>query len=321
MGTSTQQVLESGKDFDINRIRVKASYQDFIESPTAEEFKQLEENLLKEGCRDALILTTDWFLVDGHNRFKICQKHGLNFRVRLQEFSSDEEVHNFMIDQQLGRRNLNDQQIRYLQGMKYNMSKSHHGGYFKKKEGDVAIRLSKELGSSPATLRRNEKFYLGMDVIDQHNPQLKKKILKKEIKASARDIERLPKLKNQTSIKKKIEQGDLSSVIRQIQVERKKESEQKPSALDRRRKELANLEKSTEEQRIKEAQKVLEQHEPVFLDPRQRIDKIRGQIASDLRRATTTDLPVNEKVANLEAAIEKIQQIIRLVQLPASSAS
>ena len=64
--------------------------------------------ILAEGCRDALVLWGD-VLVDGHNRYGICQKHGLPFQtVQNTRFQSMEDVHLWMIDQHLGRRSVSD---------------------------------------------------------------------------------------------------------------------------------------------------------------------------------------------------------------------
>lgn len=80
----------------------------YIEPLTADEHDALERSLLAEGCRDALVLWGD-ILVDGHNRYGICTKHGLPFQtVQNPRFQSMEDVHLWMIDQHLGRRSLSD---------------------------------------------------------------------------------------------------------------------------------------------------------------------------------------------------------------------
>lgn len=80
----------------------------YIEPLTPDEHDALERSLLAEGCRDALVLWGD-ILVDGHNRYGICQKHGLPFQtVQNPRFQSMEDVHLWMIDQHLGRRSLSD---------------------------------------------------------------------------------------------------------------------------------------------------------------------------------------------------------------------
>jgi hypothetical protein len=80
----------------------------YIDPLTPEEHQALERSILSEGCRDALVLWGD-ILVDGHNRYGICQQHGLPFNtVQNTRFKSMEDVHLWMIDQHLGRRSLSD---------------------------------------------------------------------------------------------------------------------------------------------------------------------------------------------------------------------
>ena len=80
----------------------------YIDPLTPEENEALERSLLAEGCRDALVLWGE-VLVDGHNRHRICTKHGIAFNtVRNTRFNSIDDVHLWMIDQHLGRRSVSD---------------------------------------------------------------------------------------------------------------------------------------------------------------------------------------------------------------------
>ena len=91
-------------------ITVNEDLKAYIEPLTADEHEALERSLLAEGCRDALVLWGD-VLVDGHNRFGICQKHGLPFNtVQNPRLKTLEDVHLWMIDQHLGRRSVSDYQ-------------------------------------------------------------------------------------------------------------------------------------------------------------------------------------------------------------------
>lgn len=89
-------------------IVVNEALKAYIDPLTPEEYASLERSILTEGCRDALVLWGD-VLVDGHNRYGICKKHGLPFQT-LQStlFNSLEDVHLWMIDQHLGRRSVSD---------------------------------------------------------------------------------------------------------------------------------------------------------------------------------------------------------------------
>jgi len=72
-----------------------------------EEFKQLERNILKEGIREPLI-TWNGILIDGHNRYKIAQEHDINYETLEKEFDNLNDVKIWMVNNQLGRRNLQD---------------------------------------------------------------------------------------------------------------------------------------------------------------------------------------------------------------------
>jgi len=91
-------------------IVVREDLKSYIEPLTPDEHDALERSLLAEGCRDALVLWGD-VLVDGHNRYGLCRKHGLPFNtVQNPRFRSIEDVHLWMIDQHLGRRSVSDYQ-------------------------------------------------------------------------------------------------------------------------------------------------------------------------------------------------------------------
>jgi ParB family chromosome partitioning protein len=70
-----------------------------------EELAQLEANILADGCRDPLV-TWQSILIDGHNRFAICSKHGLTFQTVEREFADRQDAELWMIGNQMGRRNL-----------------------------------------------------------------------------------------------------------------------------------------------------------------------------------------------------------------------
>jgi DNA modification methylase len=72
-----------------------------------EEFKQLERNILEEGIREPLI-TWNGILIDGHNRYRIAQEHDINYETLEKEFDNINDVKIWMVNNQLGRRNLQD---------------------------------------------------------------------------------------------------------------------------------------------------------------------------------------------------------------------
>jgi hypothetical protein len=89
-------------------ITINEDLRAYIDPLTEDEFAALKRSLLAEGCRDALVLWGD-LLVDGHNRYGICQKHGIAFNtVQNPSFQSMDDVHLWMIDNHLGRRSVSD---------------------------------------------------------------------------------------------------------------------------------------------------------------------------------------------------------------------
>lgn len=89
-------------------ITILPELQAYIDPLTPDEYEALERSILAEGCRDALVLWGN-VLVDGHNRYRICQQHGVPFQtVHNTAFQSLEDVQLWMIDQHLGRRSISD---------------------------------------------------------------------------------------------------------------------------------------------------------------------------------------------------------------------
>ena len=84
---------------------IDKEFAELIPPLTEEEYKGLEESILSEGCRDALVCWGE-ILVDGHNRYKICREHGLEFPTVQREFADRNAAMLWMIRNQLGRRNL-----------------------------------------------------------------------------------------------------------------------------------------------------------------------------------------------------------------------
>ncbi|MEG0149074.1 MAG: plasmid replication/partition related protein [Comamonas sp.] len=89
-------------------LQIDAGLKAYIDPLTADEHESLERSILAEGCRDALVVWDD-LLIDGHNRYGICQKHGLPFNtIQATQFKTMDDVHLWMIDQHLGRRSVSD---------------------------------------------------------------------------------------------------------------------------------------------------------------------------------------------------------------------
>ena len=90
-------------------LKIKEEFKKLIPALTSEEFKQLEQNCLDEGIREKII-TWNGFIIDGHNRYEIATKHQLKFESESKEFKTENDVKEWMINNQFGRRNLSNYQ-------------------------------------------------------------------------------------------------------------------------------------------------------------------------------------------------------------------
>ena len=86
-------------------MKIDVEFQSLIPPLTYEEKKMLEESILSEGCRDAIVVWNDT-IIDGHNRYEICTKHGIPFETVSREFEDRNDVIEWIIKNQFGRRNL-----------------------------------------------------------------------------------------------------------------------------------------------------------------------------------------------------------------------
>jgi len=91
------------------KIEIDPEFKTLITEPRPEEIAQLEENIIQEGCRDPLVIWGN-ILLDGHNRFEICQRNSLPFKTVQAAVRDRDEAKAWLIKNQLGKRNLNEYQ-------------------------------------------------------------------------------------------------------------------------------------------------------------------------------------------------------------------
>ena len=89
----------------MEQLLIDKDFKDFIPPLAKEEYEQLEKNIVAYGCREPLSVWRG-FIIDGHNRYKIAQKHNLPYNHKRMEFPDRESVKRWIILNQFGRRNL-----------------------------------------------------------------------------------------------------------------------------------------------------------------------------------------------------------------------
>ena len=73
---------------------------------TGEQLAALEADILKNGCYSPVIVNEDMVVIDGHNRQRLCEQHGLLYQMAVFSFEDMLEAKQWALDTQKGRRNL-----------------------------------------------------------------------------------------------------------------------------------------------------------------------------------------------------------------------
>lgn len=173
----------------MNAIHIDPEFKSLIPPLSKEEYDLLEKSILSEGCRDPLVVWQNGklTLIDGHNRYQICNKHNVNFKLHYKTFTNTEEVKDWIITNQLGRRNLTDSLREYFRGKLYESRKKREGGsginqYTKVElaQNDLVPKLKDNYLSSET----HDRFCL----TNKHNLQVKKEVIPVETKSTAEII-------------------------------------------------------------------------------------------------------------------------------------
>jgi hypothetical protein len=102
-----------------DQLVIDAQFQALLIPLTRDERELLEQSLLRDGCRDALIAWLEngkLILLDGHNRLEICTRLGIAYKVVTIEITSREMAKIWIRKNQLARRNLPDDSRAMLAG-------------------------------------------------------------------------------------------------------------------------------------------------------------------------------------------------------------
>ncbi|NHZ40096.1 hypothetical protein [Massilia aquatica] len=92
----------------MTELQIDDELKAWIDPLSADEYSMLEASILQEGCRDPLVVWGN-YLLDGHNRYAICQQHGISFQTYEKTgLLTKADVKIWMIENQLGKRNATD---------------------------------------------------------------------------------------------------------------------------------------------------------------------------------------------------------------------
>lgn len=178
---------------------VDKEFEELLPVLTPEEFNRLEQSILKNGMLDPIKVweepdTGKYIIIDGHNRCKILKKNNIslnyweNYKIMYaDELPTRDDVKRWMLEQQLGRRNLSEaekyeivQKFKSVFEQKAKKNQSLGGkGSANLPKVDTRKEMAKATGVSEGTYRK-------MDIVmKSDNEDLKQKLCEKKVSVDA----------------------------------------------------------------------------------------------------------------------------------------
>lgn len=223
---------------------INEEFKKLIPPLNQEEYKLLEENILENGITDDIQIWCvlddkvsmdmldaefndeidldefrNFYIVDGHNRYEIAQKHNLEFNTKELEFVDEEEAKIYILEKQLGRRNIN--------------------GYVRLELTEKLEPLLKQKAKEKERIRKSKNDFVKSDKVEDEDedflfhtkPVIKPVDTRKEIAklagVSTGTKAKFDKIKNviDDNTKQKLRTGEIAidNVFKQIKTEQKKE--------------------------------------------------------------------------------------------------
>ena len=186
----------------MKELKIDPELRDLLPPLTDDEYKQLEKNIVDNGFdRNFPIMEWHGFIVDGHNRYSICRKHNIEYTVGTLAYETKEEVMRWMLDIQLGRRNLTPiQRIsvaekhralfeaqakeRQLSGLKQNQNNTVVPNLVQRSEtNNFESRTVSKLAAIAGVSK--ETYRMGAKILHSDDEELKQRVMSGETKISA----------------------------------------------------------------------------------------------------------------------------------------
>ena len=152
-------------------ITIDKDFASLLVPHTEAERALLRASLLKEGCQDDLIVWAETnILLDGHERYRLCQEEKLPFQVRRISLPDREAAVQFILARQAARRNLHPVASSYLRGKYYASISKRPGARTNRTSGTGKRRwaseeVARQFGLDESTIRRDWVFARALDAV------------------------------------------------------------------------------------------------------------------------------------------------------------
>lgn len=192
------------------QLQINEKFKRLLDPLTQDELDGLEQSILVDGCRDPLVVWNG-VLVDGHNRYKICTEYDIPFNVTEMDFDNEQAAFYWIINNQLSRRNITPEQVKYLRGKRYNEEKkdkletltqntSPMGNFYPSEmipenKQRTSQTLANEYGVSEKTIRNDAQFATSVDTLaDKLGDDVRRNILGRDSNFTIDDVNKVAKI-------------------------------------------------------------------------------------------------------------------------------
>lgn len=206
----------------MRQLVIEPEFRDKIPPLSDDEFSKLEENILSDGeVREPLVVWHNT-IIDGHHRWKIIQQHPeIPYKVKQMDFPDKWSAIVWMCRNQLGRRNITDEQRTVLIGEAYKAQKMTQGGN-RGTERDESGKftasgqighlpnettrkeIAKQFSVGERTVQRAEHYVDGLNAAEEILPGIKEAVLTGDVKAPKQmiaEIRKAPEEKREQAVK------------------------------------------------------------------------------------------------------------------------
>mgnify|MGYP002770710488 CR=1 FL=1 len=212
----------------MRQLTIDPEFRDKIPPLSQDEISKLEENILADGeVREPLVLWHNT-IIDGHHRWAIIQKHPeIPYKVTQMDFPDKWAAIVWMCRNQLGRRNVTDEQKTVLIGEAYRAQKmtvgasdGFRGNQYSKvvnrQNGDIPETsktetiIAKQFGVGSGTVARAKRFVDSLDEAEKVSPGFRESVLSGAVKAPKSviaEIRNVPE-ENRAEVVEAIKRGD-----------------------------------------------------------------------------------------------------------------
>lgn len=278
------------------KYRIDPELNDVLPELSEEDYSALEKSLLTDGFKGAPIMVWGDVIVDGHNRYEICNKHHIPFEVKNIDFENKEDAMRWMVRQQIGRRNLTPMQ-------RISISEKFRP-FFEKEAKENQSKAGKEYGNGGTKLTSNLPQALEKEK-KERNPTTDKKL------ADTADVSettyrmgvKILNSGNEELIQQTLKgEKSINKAYNELKASQKKESEKKPdnSIPSDTKSELQDLK---ENKRKESAQKVREARDEHGFDSPEYEDAKQQQLDVEIQ------INALENAVRNSDDIEKVNQI------------